>query len=87
VKYKFHEENLPITDTTTEWADNRQYTKEINWVCKNAGWDVNKIKIDDLTFGYVPVMFYKGKYAGYLDQWFYLCFAEDDWESYWGFDN
>lgn len=86
MKYKFHEQS-PSADFYEDWADNRKYTKEINWICKNAKWDVNKIKIDDLTFGYEPVIFYKGQYAGYLDQWFYLCFEKDDFESYWGFDN
>lgn len=86
MKYKFHED-LPSPDYPTEqWADIRTYVQEVNWICKNAGWDFNKIKIDDTTFG-EPVLFYKGQYAGYLDQYFYLCYDENDWETYWGFDN
>jgi len=88
VKYKFYEQNLPTVDLKGQrWADIKQYTKEIAWVCKNTGRDFNKFKVDDVTFGYEPVMFYEGKYAGYLDQLFYNYFDVDDWEGYWGFDN
>jgi len=87
MRYKFHEQAPAYESIERDWADIRKYTKEVNWVCKNAGWDYNKVKIDGLTFGYDPVLFYKGKYAGYLDQYFYICFEANDWDSCWGFDN
>jgi len=88
VKYKFHEQDLPVFDLDgSRWADRNTYIKEINWIAKNMNLDVNKFKIDDVTFGGEPVVFYSGKYFGYLDSLFYRCFDVDDWEGYWGFDN
>ena len=88
MKYKFHEEDLPSYDSNGErWADKNLYTKELNWISKNMNLEVNRFRVDDVTFGYEPVIFYSGKYFGYLDSLFYACFDVDDWESYWGFDN
>jgi hypothetical protein len=68
------------------WADKNQYTKEINWVAKHMFLDVNKFRVDDITFG-DPVLFYCGKYMGYLDNLFYRAFDIDDFEDWWGFYN
>ena len=89
MKYKFHE-TPPVNDYDPKegfWQDGNMYIKELNWISKNLGLDVNKFKVDDVTFGYEPAMFYAGKYFGYLDQFFYSYFDVDDWEGYWGFDN
>lgn len=85
MKYKFHE--LPETyEEDRDWSDNRNYTKEINWIAKNLNLDVNKFQVDDFTFG-SPVVFYAGKYFGYLLQDFYYAMDTDDWKAYWEFDN
>ena len=86
MKYKFHEE-LPSYDPNGEvWANKESYIKEINWIAKNKGLDVNKFRVDDFTFG-EPVVFYDGRYFGYLDSLFYYHFDTDDWDGYWDFDN
>lgn len=89
MKYKFHEEPEPLE--ISQWPDNcfdntLQYTKELCWICKHTGKDFNKFRVDDETFG-EPVMFYSGKYHGYLDSLFYEAFDLDDWKLYWDFDN
>lgn len=80
MKYKFYEEG------PSPWADKRKYFREINWVAKNMKKDVNKFAVDDKTFG-DPVLFYEGKYFGYLDNRFYWCFDIDDFQEWWQFDN
>lgn len=62
------------------------YWKEVNWIAKNLGLDVNKFKIDDVTFGGEPCIFYKNKYYGYLDRFFYECYDNDDFNNWWGDD-
>lgn len=62
------------------------YWKEINWIAKNLGLDVNKFKIDDITFGYEPVIFYKDEYYGYLDHRFYKFYDAGDFDA-WYNDN
>ena len=89
MKYKFHETPEPIE--FRQWPEQsfdntKQYTKELCWIAKNTGKDFNKFRVDDETFG-EPVMFYSGKYAGYLDSLFYEAFDLDDWNMYWDFDN
>lgn len=87
MKYKFHEQ--PEDPDFGEWSEidnTKQYTKELCWICKNTGKEFNKFRIDDQTFG-EPVMFYSGKYMGYLDFLFYRAFIMDDWGEYWEFDN
>lgn len=79
MKYKFYEE-------PSEWADKRQYTQEINWIAKNLNLKVSNFMVDDETFG-EPVLFYEGKYFGYLDNRFYWCFDRDDFQEWWQFDN
>ena len=63
------------------------YWKEVNWIAKNLGLDVNKFKIDDITFGGEPCIFYKDEYYGYLDNLFYECYDNDDFDSWWDFDS
>lgn len=87
MKYKFYDDppELRLNDPA-EWADNRNYTKEINWVAKNMNLNVNKFRVDDETFG-DPVLFYQDKYMGYLDNLFYRAFHVDDFSDWWYFDN
>lgn len=89
MKHKFYENPEPIE--ISNWPDNcfdntKYYTKELCWICKNTGREFNRFRVDDETFG-EPVMFYSGKYSGYLDSLFYEAFYLDDWELYWGFDS
>lgn len=94
MKYKFYElePSYELSEDGRKWpeqaCDNtwKLFRKEINWIAKNLNKDVNKFKIDDMTFG-DPVVFYDGKYFGYLLDDFYHAFDIDDWESWWGFDN
>ncbi len=58
------------------------YWKEVNWIAKNTGLDVCKFSVDDMTFG-DPVVFYGGKYQGYLLSDFYDAFVKDDFDSWW----
>lgn len=94
MKYKFYElePSYQLSEDGRKWpeeaCDNtwKLFRKEINWIAKNLNKDVNKFKIDDMTFG-DPVVFYDGKYFGYLLDDFYHAFDIDDWGSWWGFDN
>ena len=94
MKYKFHElePSYEVSSDGCKWPDEacnntwKLFNKEINWIAKNLNKDVNKFRVDDETFG-EPVMFYSGKYHGYLDSLFYEAFDVDDWSMYWGFDN
>ena len=89
MKYKFHETppEFPYDMCDSGWTDEpEKYIKEINWVAKNRNLDVNKFRVDDETFG-DPVLFYEGKYFGYLDNRFYLCFDIDDFSDWWEFYN
>jgi len=54
-----------------EFADPARYWKEINYLSKKHDVHVSTIKIDDITFGYQPVVFIKGQYFGYLNDVFY----------------
>lgn len=85
MKYKFYDDppELNLNDPI-EWADIRKFTKEINWVAKNMSLDVNKLRVDDETFG-DPVLFYRDRYMGYLDNLFYRALDVDDFEEWWGF--
>ena len=87
MKYKFYDDppELNLNDPA-EWADGRKYTKEINWAAKNMNLDVNKFRVDDVTFG-DPVLFYQDRCVGYLDNLFYRAFDVDDFEDWWCFDN
>lgn len=90
MKYKFHESPEPVE--LKKWLEQsfdntKYYTKELCWICKNTGKEFNKFKVDDETFGGEPVMFYSGKYMGYIDSLFYHAFDLDDWSMYWHFDN
>lgn len=87
MEYKFYEDtdtHINHYDHEHRWADIHLYQKEIAWICKHTGRDFHKYKIDDITFGYEPVMFYEGKYAGYLDGWFYECYDRGDFNMWWG---
>ena len=94
MKYKFHElePSYEIASDGRKWPEEacnntwKLFRKEINWIAKNLNKDVNKFKVDDMTFG-DPVVFYDGKYFGYLDSFFYRYFDVDDWQDYWDFDN
>ena len=58
----------------TDWADSRFYQKEICYVSKRESIPVNKIRVDNKTFG-EPVVFINKNgewcYTGYLDDEFY----------------
>ena len=89
MKYKFHEipHRFTYSDNDDGWTDEpEKYIKEINWVAKGLGLEVNKFRVDDMTFG-DPVLFYQSKYMGYLDNLFYRAFDVDDFEGWWEFDN
>ena len=89
MKYKFHEIPPQFTCDAYDggWTDEpEKYIKEINWVAKGLGLEVNNFRVDDMTFG-DPVLFYQNKYMGYLDNLFYIAFDVDDFEGWWGFDN
>lgn len=94
MKYKFHElePSYEIASDGRKWPDEacantwKLFRKEINWIAKNLNKDVTKFKVDDMTFG-DPVVFYDGKYFGYLLDDFYYAMDTDDWDSYWLFDN
>lgn len=88
MKYKFHEEppTLKTNDDDRKWpeqaCDNtHMFSKEICWIAKNLNLDVNKFRIDDMTFG-DPVVFYDGKYFGYLLDDFYYAMDTDDWNEF-----
>jgi hypothetical protein len=88
VKYKFHEQ-APEFDFDSEDGYSLEpelYTKEVNWIAKHLNFDVNKFKVNDMTFS-DPVLFYKGQYMGYLDNLFYRAFDVDDFPEWWDFDN
>lgn len=89
MKYKFHEPPEPFE--LIDWPDQaynntKLYTKELCWIAKNSGKDFNKFRVDDETFG-EPVIFYSGRYMGYLDAFFYRNFDLDAWLDWWEFDN
>lgn len=87
MKYKFYEDTEALVHYTyheQRWADIRLYQKEIAWICKHTGRDFNKYKINDVRWGLQPVMFYEGHYAGYLDEWFYVCYDRGDFNMWWG---
>lgn len=88
MKYKFHEipDNLDPQGYLIREDNTKHYTKELCWICKNTGKDFNKFRVDDETFG-EPVMFYKGRYHGYMDSLFYMAFDLDDFKMWWDFDN
>lgn len=88
MKRKFYDDppELKIINPASHWAEGNKYTKEINWIAKNLELEVNKFTVDEMTFG-DPVIFYQGKYIGYLDNLFYYAFDVDDFADWWGFDN
>ena len=62
---------LNINLNERKYANPKRFWKEINYIAKRDGVSPNSIQIDDVTFGYEPVAFVKGQYAGYLDHSFY----------------
>ena len=87
MKYKFYDDPPELNlNEPAELVDSRKHTKEINWAAKNMNLDVNKFRVDDVTFG-DPVLFYQGRYVGYLDNLFYRAFDVDDSSGWWCFDN
>ena len=88
MKYKFHElePSYELSSDGRKWPDeacNNTFTlfwQEINWIAKNMNLDVNKFKVDDMTFG-DPVVFYDGQYFGYLLRDFYLAMDMDEWSD------
>lgn len=88
MKYKFHElePSYELSADGRKWPDEacsntwKLFRKEICWIAKNMNLDVNKFKVDDMTFG-DPVVFYDGKYFGYLLDNFYYAMDTDDWSD------
>lgn len=90
MKYKFHEHPPSFVKPDDFWEvdypDRNLYLKEICWIAKNMGLEMALFRVEDMTFG-DPVLFYNGKYFGYLDSYFYRCFDLDTFDDWWGFDN
>lgn len=94
MKYKFHEQAPEYNSEhdSRVWPEDcysntwKVYKKEITWIARHLNKNIKSFKVDDMTFG-DPVVFYEGKYLGYLMDDFYIALSEDDWGAWWGFDN